>query len=350
MDEKLLNLLSKIKYPGMERDIVDFKMVKIAEFTGNDEILIVLKNISNEEKFNQLKKEIEELLKKEYPGKRITVELVKKDVKNVKVGAQIGEKKKSLSHIKHVIAVGSGKGGVGKSTVAVNLAIAMAKKGYKVGLLDADIWGPSVPTMLGTEDKRPYVNEKKKVLPIENYGIYMMSIGYFIEKNMPLIWRGPLVTGALKQLMNDVEWPELDYMFIDMPPGTGDIQLTLTQDAKVDGVVIVSTPQKVAYIDAIKGVVMFQKLNIPIIGIVENMSYFECPDTGKKHYIFGKGGGEYVSSNFNVNLIGQIPIDPKVTIQGDEGVPIVQALPDSPVTKAYMEACDKIVKFTEKKA
>ncbi len=345
MDEKLLKLLSEINYPDMERDIVDFKMVKVAEFTGNDEILVVLKNITNEEKFNILKKNIEKKLGDKYPGKKITVELVKKEVKNVEVGAQIGEKKKSLSHIKHVIAVGSGKGGVGKSTVAVNLAIAMSKKGYKVGLLDADIWGPSVPTMLGTEDSHPYVNEKKKVLPIENYGIFMMSIGYFIEKNLPLIWRGPLVTGALKQLMNDVEWPALDYLFIDMPPGTGDIQLTLSSDAKIDGVVIVSTPQKVAYIDAIKGIVMFQKLEIPIIGIVENMSYFQCPDTGKKHYIFGKGGGEYVSSNYNIDLISEVPIDPKVTIQGDEGVPIVEGLPDSPVTKAYMKACDKIVNF-----
>jgi ATP-binding protein involved in chromosome partitioning len=345
--DKLLNVLKTIKYPEMDRDIVDFGMVKTADFILENEISVVLQNITNMKKYESIKKEILKKMSSKYPEKNISVELLKKDVNDVNLNKNVNIKsdEKLLGNIKHVIAVGSGKGGVGKSTVTVSLAIAMAKKGYKVGLLDADIWGPSVPTMMGTESEKPFANEKNKILPIENFGIQMMSIGYFLEENTPVIWRGPLVTGALKQFMTEVEWPELDYLFIDLPPGTGDVQLTLAQSAKIDGVIIVTTPQKIAYIDAIKGIVMFQKLNIPVIGLLENMSYFECPDTRKKHYIFGEGGGSMVSEKFNVPLLGKVPIDPKVTIQGDEGAPMIEVFPDSSVSKAYFESVEKIVSY-----
>ena len=343
MDEKLLKILAKVNYPGMERDIVDFHMIEKAEISPDGEVSILIKNITDQGKFNTIKEKILSLVKEAGLGEKCNVELKKASPPGQapKPGVKTS---KLLSNIKNVIAVGSGKGGVGKSTVAVNLAIATAKKGYSVGLLDADILGPSIPTMMGTEDEQPFADEQKKIMPIENHGIKMMSIGYFVEKNMPVIWRGPLVVGALKQFMTDVRWPDLDYLFIDLPPGTGDVQLTLTQEAKIDGVVIVTTPQKVAYIDAIKGIVMFKRLEIPVIGIIENMSYFQCPDTGKKHHIFGKGGGELVSKEHDVPLIGQIPIDGSITEHGDSGHPIVDSLPDSAITKAYMEAVDNLVK------
>ena len=343
MNKEILEVLKNVKYPGMSRDIVDFKMVQGAQME-DDSIKVFLKNIAKEEKFNEVKGEIEKLLGEKYSGKTISVELIKKDdaKSSPNPQANVGPKEKELKHIKHVIAVGSGKGGVGKSTVAVNLALATAKKGYKVGLMDADIWGPSVPTMMGTEDAKPFANDQKKILPIENHGIKMISIGYFLEKDTPVIWRGPLVVGALKQFMKDVEWPELDYLFIDMPPGTGDIQLTLAQEAKIDGIIIVTTPQKVSYTDAVKGIVMFQKLDIPIIGLVENMSYFKCPETEKKHFIFGEGGGGIVSKKHNVKLIGRIPIDPRVTQQGDEGIPVVDRYPDSDVSKSYFSMIEEI--------
>lgn len=240
-------------------------------------------------------------------------------------------KNELLPKVKNTIAIASGKGGVGKSTVAVNLAVALAKAGASVGLLDADIYGPSIPLMLGINE-RPKIYksaETMKMLPLENFGIKIMSIGFLVDNTAPVIWRGPMASGALKQFVTDVDWDELDYLIFDMPPGTGDIQLTLCQTIPLTGAVIVTTPQEVSLSDARKALNMFTRVNVPLLGVVENMSYFIAPDTGNVYDIFGTGGGEKLASETSTPFLGKIPIDPRIRVGGDKGIPIVFDLPDS---------------------
>ena len=241
------------------------------------------------------------------------------------------KKEAILPGVKNTIAVASGKGGVGKSTVAVNLAVALAKDGAKVGLIDADIYGPSIPLMLGVTEKPDLIQDdgKARLIPLDAYGLKMISIGLLVDDNAPLIWRGPMASGAIKQFMTDVAWGELDYLVFDMPPGTGDIQLTLVQTIPLTGAVIVTTPQEVSLIDARKALKMFERVNVPVLGLIENMSYFIAPDTKKKYDIFGSGGGEKVSKEINVPFLGGIPINPQIREGGDKGIPIVFDIPDS---------------------
>ena len=241
------------------------------------------------------------------------------------------KKEAILPGVKNTIAVASGKGGVGKSTVAVNLAVALAKDGAKVGLIDADIYGPSIPLMLGVTEKPDIIQDegKARLIPLDAFGLKMISIGLLVDDNAPLIWRGPMASGAIKQFMTDVSWGELDYLVFDMPPGTGDIQLTLVQTIPLTGAVIVTTPQEVSLIDARKALKMFERVNVPVLGLIENMSYFIAPDTKKKYDIFGSGGGEKVSNEINVPFLGGIPINPKIREGGDKGIPIVFDIPDS---------------------
>jgi len=258
---------------------------------------------------------------------------------------QIGTKApKLLPNVKYTIAVASGKGGVGKSTVSVNLALALSKLGFKVGLLDADIYGPSIPLMMGVKPKPQIYQEEgtNKMLPLENYGLKLMSIGFLIDDDNPVIWRGPMASGALKQFMSDVEWGELDYLIYDLPPGTGDIQLTLVQTIPLSGAIIVTTPQEVSLIDAKKGLKMFEKVNVPVYGIVENMSYFIAPDTGNKYDIFGSGGGENLAAELKISFLGGIPIDPRIREGGDNGKPIMHALPDIEESKIILSIADKL--------
>ena len=267
---------------------------------------------------------------------------------DIDIEIKVVEEKTALSKVKHIIAVASGKGGVGKSTVAANLAIALARANQRVGLIDADIYGPSVPMMFGTENERPAAFEKDGkavMMPIEKYGIKLLSIGYFVDANRPLIWRGPMATSALNQLMNDTLWGELDWMVVDMPPGTGDIQLTLAQQYNVSGAVIVTTPQKVAFADVLRAAMMFKEeaLQIPIYGLVENMAYFtpsDMPD--KKYYIFGKETGKQFADQLGVPLLGQIPITEKIAECGDAGTPLALDA-DSPVTKAFDKIAQAII-------
>jgi len=251
---------------------------------------------------------------------------------------------KLLPKVKYTIAVASGKGGVGKSTVSVNLALALSKLGYKVGLLDADIYGPSIPLMMGVEGKPQIYQEAgtNKMLPLENYGLKLMSIGFLIDDENPVIWRGPMASGALKQFMSDVEWGELDYLIYDLPPGTGDIQLTLVQTIPLSGAIIVTTPQEVSLIDAKKGLKMFEKVNVPVHGIIENMSYFIAPDTGNRYDIFGSGGGEKLSKELSTAFLGGIPIDSRIREGGDNGKPIVHELPEIEESKIIIKIAEKL--------
>ena len=235
-------------------------------------------------------------------------------------------------HLGHVIAVSSGKGGVGKSTVAVNLAVALARSGLRVGLMDADIYGPNIPRMLGVTDQ-PKV-EHEKIIPLEAHGLKMISLGLLIERDQPAIWRGPIVMKIVTQFLRDVQWGELDFFLVDMPPGTGDAQLSLVQATHVSGAIIVTTPQDVAVGDALRGARMFQRVNVPVLGFVENMSWFECPHCGKPTALFGSGGGKKLADELQLDLLGQIPLFPRVMEGGDTGRPIVVADPDSGASTA----------------
>jgi len=263
------------------------------------------------------------------------------DTQNIPNQAVMNEE--ILPGVKHTIAVASGKGGVGKSTVAVNLAVALVKEGFKVGLIDADIYGPSIPLMLGVNE-RPKVTKignKSVLIPVLKHGLKLMSIGFLVEQNDAIVWRGPMASSALKQFITDVDWGELDYLLYDMPPGTGDIQLTLVQTIPLSGSVIVTTPQDISIADARKGANMFTKVNVPVLGIIENMSYYTNPD-GSKEYIFGRGGGEKLSRELGINFLGDISLNTNIRTAGDEGTPIVLKAPDSEQAKQFMDVALKL--------
>jgi len=260
---------------------------------------------------------------------------------NVEMGAKVpvGHTKSEHPNIKNVIAVASGKGGVGKSTVAVNLAVILAQKGAKVGLLDADIYGPNIPTMMGVERLGGLKDEK--MMPAEGHSVKVMSIGFLVKPEQALIWRGPMLHSAIKQFVQDVDWGELDYLVVDLPPGTGDVQLSLNQTLELQGGIIVTLPQQVSLDDALRGINMFQELKVPILGVIENMSYLETP-SGEKMDIFGSGGGEKLAAMTGVPFIGSIPIDPEVRIGGDAGIPVVLSHPDSPVSVVLNDIAEKV--------
>ncbi len=291
------------------------------------------------------------------PKKELEEEIVEKtqraleslvDVENVKIrfvedvpaqpvmGAPAFTKRR-VPGIKHLIVVGSGKGGVGKSTVAANLAIALSKLGYKVGLLDADIYGPSVPTIMGVKGERVYVDENNRIIPIEKYGLKLLSIGFLLpSEDTPVIWRGPMLMKALTQFLFDVNWGELDFLVLDLPPGTGDVQLTLAQNVYMSGSIVVTTPQDVALADVKKAVAMFREVDIPVLGVIENMAYFVCPESGKRYYIFGKGKVPEFVAAYGLKILGSIPIDPELAETSDLGIPVVESHPDSESARAFI--------------
>ena len=249
--------------------------------------------------------------------------------------------KEPVEGIRQIIAVTSGKGGVGKTTVSVNLAIALARLGAKVGLLDADITGPNVPLMMGVADYQP-VAKDNRILPTENYGVKVISMAFFVNRETPIIWRGPMLDKAIRQFLRDVQWDELDYLIVDMPPGTGDAQLTMVQATQLSGGVIVTTPQEVALLDGQKGLAMFQQMDVPVLGFVENMSYFQPPGSTERFEIFGHGGGKRIAEAAGVPFLGEIPLDTAIREGGDEGAPITATNPESPVAKAFIEIAKQV--------
>ncbi|PCJ32915.1 MAG: iron-sulfur cluster carrier protein ApbC [Gammaproteobacteria bacterium] len=277
-----------------------------------------------------------DLLKKETGLTDVTVEI---DWKITKHKVQQGVN--AIKGVKNIIAVASGKGGVGKSTTSVNLALALAAEGATVGILDADIYGPSQPRMLGTS-QRPESVDGKRIEPIESYGLQAMSMGFLIEEEEPMVWRGPMVTQALEQMLNDTNWAALDYLVIDLPPGTGDIQLTLAQKVPVSGAVIVTTPQDISLLDARKALKMFEKVNVPVMGIIENMSTHICSQCQHEEHIFGSGGGEKMAKQYNVDLLGNLPLDIKIREDADQGHPTVVASPDSAIAESYRSIARRV--------
>ena len=284
--------------------------------------------------------ELKQVLAAALPDKKISIVFV--EDKNANLGTNAIEKWQ-LPTVKKIIGVASGKGGVGKSTTSVNLALALAQMGKKVALVDADIYGPSIPTMLGYEGQPLLSDDGQTFNPFETYNIKSISIGSLISRDTPIIWRGVKISSALEQLMTQTNWGEIDIMVIDMPPGTGDIQITLSQRVNMDGVVIVSTPQDIALIDAIKGVNMFKKTGTPILGIIENMSYFICPCCGARSDIFGHEGAKQTAEKMGETFLGEIPLDMAIRQNADKGTPIVVSAPNSPYSQAYLDIAQKII-------
>ncbi len=257
--------------------------------------------------------------------------------------------KRNVPGVKRIILVGSGKGGVGKSTVSANIALALGKLNSKVGLLDADIYGPSIPKIMGVEGGRLQVSDRNKIIPLNKYNVSLVSMGFLLpSEDVPVIWRGPMLMKALTQMLFDVDWNNLDYLVIDLPPGTGDVQLTLAQTVNISGAILVTTPQDVALADVRKATAMFQKVEIPVLGVIENMAYFICPDSGEKFYIFGKGKTAEFASAYNIKILGSIPLDPNVAELSDKGKPVVIERPDSEVARAFINIARIIKEMTEK--
>ncbi len=326
-NDLILNALRNVYDPDLHKDLVTLNMVKDIKIDGKNISLVVELTTPACPLKDKIQQDCVDEIKKAIPGAgQISVTM------SSKVQPSLDQRMNAiLPGVKNTIAVASGKGGVGKSTVAVNLAVALAQDGAKVGLIDADIYGPSIPLMLGINDKPRIFQDTTtaKMIPLENFGIKVMSIGFLIEEDAPVIWRGPMASGAIKQFMSDVHWEELDYLIFDLPPGTGDIQLTLVQTIPLTGAVLVTTPQDVSIIDVKKALRMFQRVNVPILGIVENMSYFIAPDTGKRYDIFGTGGGVKLAEDLSIPLLGAIPIHQNIREGGDHGRPIVFDKPDS---------------------
>jgi ATP-binding protein involved in chromosome partitioning len=341
-EEIVKSALSNVTYPGFTKDIVTFGFVKEIEINGTDVAVTVDITSSAPEVAHQITVEATEALQKAgATGVKINVQAPKMPRESSSKGKNIAPQ------VKNFIMVSSGKGGVGKSTTSVNLAVALAMQGKKVGLLDADIYGPNIPRMLGVESVKPEVSGNK-VLPIKAYGIEMMSMGSLMEEGQSLIWRGAMIMKAIEQFLRDILWSELDCLIIDMPPGTGDAQLTLAQSVPVTAGLTVTTPQMVSLDDSRRSLDMFKKLNIPIAGIVENMSGFIAPDTGVEYDIFGKGTTQPMADEFDTRIIAEIPIEPAVRTGGDEGKPVTYFAPDSETAKRYMKAAEDLWKTVEK--
>ena len=352
LKDEILEKLRSIKVPESDKTIAD--LIKDLRVADKD----ILVEMELDRKTAVLRRSIERITRKvldEYrsQGYKVMLNITEEKLEFQKVNIQ-APPDRPLKDVKNIIAVASGKGGVGKSTVSANLAVALASTGAKVGLLDADLYGPSIPTMFGLENEKPFVqkiNGKDYILPVEKYGVQVISIGFFIRPEDAVIWRGAMATNAIKQLLTDVHWGELDYFIIDLPPGTGDIPLTLVQTIPLTGSVIVTTPQKVAIADVIKAINMFKtdKISVPVLGLIENMAWFtpaECPD--KKYYLFGKGGADKLSREYNIPILGRVPMIMSIVEDSDSGKPTVLK-EDSPYNNYFREIAQKLIEEVDKR-
>lgn len=329
--EQVESALAGVRDVNLDRDLATAGAIRDISVEGDRVRVILELGYPAAGYRDELSRAVQEVVKA-LPG----VSAVDVDVRTNIVAHAVQRGIKPLEHIKNTIAIASGKGGVGKSTTAVNLALALQAEGATVGILDADIYGPSQPRMLGCR-ARPDSPDGKTIEPNVSYQIQSMSIGYLVDEETPMIWRGPMVTSALEQLLNDTRWSDMDYLVIDLPPGTGDIQLTLCQKIPVSGAIIVTTPQDIALLDARKALRMFEKVNVPVLGIIENMSTHICSSCGHEEHIFGSGGGRQMAQQYKVDLLGSLPLDIRIREGADNGRPTVALEPDSPVTSAYRE-------------
>src|SRR6266403_39254 len=339
-DEMVREALKSVKYPGFTRDIVSFGLVKSVNI-DNGEVKVQIALATNDPNVPAaIKKDAEKVLL-EIAGVQRAKVLIDIHAPPAGAGAGAGVGAAHIPGVKHVIAVASGKGGVGKSTVAANLAIALEQSKARVGLCDCDIYGPSISLMFGTRE-RPTATDENKIIPIEQYNLKLMSMGFLLDDASPAILRGPMVTRYTQQFLRQVDWGELEFLVLDLPPGTGDIQLTIVQTVALSGAIIVTTPQEVALIDARKAATMFEKVNVPVLGLVENMSYFVSPSDNKRYDIFGSGGGEREAKRLRVPLLGQVPIDIATREAGDRGQPIVGQDRQSPVAVEFMTIAQRM--------
>ncbi len=335
-EQEVLEALKQVEDPDLHRDIVSLGFVADVNVSDSRvELRIVLTTPACPVR-DQMKAQVEEILRG-LPG--VDDVSVTMDAE-VRTNQPMGNVK-PVEGVRNIIAIASNKGGVGKSTVAVNLSLALAKRGARVGLLDADVTGPNIPIMMGFE--AGFMAEGERGLStVEKYGVRMVSLGFVLPKLSPVVWRGPMVGTAVRQLIHDIKWGELDYLLVDLPPGTSDASMSMAQEAPISGVVIVSTPQDVAWEDAGKAVAMFDKLNVPVFGVIENMSYFLCPHCGERTEIFGHGGGRIAAEELGLEFLGEIPLDAKTREGGDTGVPIVESEPDSPQGQAFMRLAEQV--------
>ncbi len=343
--EDVLTQLSKVKGPDLKSDIVSLGLVDNLLVDGSKVIFSINVPAERAQELEALREAAERAVRELDGVEKVTAMLTaeRKSGPAAKVPGPQGDSggKADVPGIKHIIAVASGKGGVGKSTTSVNLALGLASKGLAVGILDADIYGPSMPRMMGITDKPE--TGGKTLTPLEGHGLKVMSMGFLVEEDTPMIWRGPMVIQALTQMLRDVEWGELDVLVVDMPPGTGDAQLTMAQQVPLSGAVIVSTPQDIALIDARKGLNMFRKVEVPLLGLIENMSYFNCPSCGERSDIFGHGGAREEAEKLDIPFLGEIPLHMDIRTNSDGGTPVTTSDPDGVHAITYKDIAEKVV-------
>ncbi|MGH7781761.1 MAG: P-loop NTPase [Candidatus Binataceae bacterium] len=338
---EILAELKKVKYPGFTRDIVSFGIIKDVEVAHAGVTIVVAAPSAKPEVLHQITENVKQTIRA-MPGVPAVEVRLEQPAAEAKSRPQHTMARRSIPGVSHIVAVASGKGGVGKSTVAVNLALAMRALGWRVGLMDADVYGPSIAMMVGAE-KAVSLTSERRILPLERFGIRYVSMALFINDETAVIWRGPMVTKLETEFLFNVEWGELDCLILDLPPGTGDAQLTITQRVELDGGVVVTTPQEIALVDVKRGAEMFREVNVPVLGVVENMSYYLCRKCGKRHEIFSHGGGARYAAELGVPFLGELPIVRELREGGDTASPIVAVNPGHPITAAFKEIAAKVI-------
>ncbi|HUH02979.1 MAG TPA: iron-sulfur cluster carrier protein ApbC [Kofleriaceae bacterium] len=338
-ESRVREILQAVQDPALEKDIVSYRIFKSAEVSGS-EVLVKL-TIPTHAYPRPLREELQHRVEAALKAAGATRVTVMQEVDTAYLPPP-SDKAAMLRGTRNVIAVAAGKGGVGKSTVATNLALALARHGARVGVLDADVFGPSLPQMLGPASVPAGTTPESKITPAVHHGLKVISVGFFVNKGEAVVWRGPMVHRLLQQFLGDVEWGELDYLICDLPPGTGDVQLSLSQLIPVSGAVMVTTPQEVSIIDVVKGIAMFEKVEIPILGVVENMSDYVCPACGHHDEIFSRGGGKRLAHEIGAPFLGEIPIDSRIRFGGDSGIPVILAAPDSEHARTFMDIASQV--------